>query len=507
MCLLIAGQALRTAQVLEPSAKSAFAEGCPEILSSSCELIGSLTAQHELASMLDHVARFLKSAWPPTDIYDAAYVYGNEALGYLRESVSSLPRRGVFVRCMSFCFALSRALRMSFRIGIDCPDEIADRAVFFYSSTNQRRSLAPIAERLADSVRLAVCKDDRTMRDEPRQIPLLLPYLLSLLYLPWIVSEYFRASGYRRMSFEFALDDYLLSCGYRLYLLEVLRRKRPAAVIMANDHSMLNRVLCEVCRCLAIPTAYVQHASVTSKFPPLAFDYAFLDGRDALEKYTSGKSTHAIILLAGMPTLDSALQEVKSAGTAKNVIALCAHTGENIDDVVRVAEGIQLQGWRDVSVVIRPHPGDLRRMDQWRRRAAECRAGFSDPAVEDAGTLLIRSQAVVASDSNILLEAAMLRAKPICYPYSNPVVDWYGFIRHGVASYAGTLAELLPQLGDPSDWSRHWLSARRYSEVIDTEFEGRSAELIASTLSDLTHKRSLPGVWVACGTQVYRPTQ
>ena len=55
-------------------------------------------------------------------------------------------------------------------------------------------------------------------------------------------------------------------------------------VFVANDHTGPCRSIRLACEQLNIKVAYIQHA-VSSIFPPLEFDYAFLDGKVAYDIY------------------------------------------------------------------------------------------------------------------------------------------------------------------------------------------------------------------------------
>lgn len=411
------------------------------------------------------------------------------------------------MRFLAFCFGLTRACRQHFRIRVCAKESIAGRPLFFYASSNQKRALKEVAARVPNAVKLAILKDDPTLKDEAQQMSLLFAYLVSIAYLPWIILQYVKSSGYRRKSFKYALDDYLLACGYNLYVRYFLSWERPSIVVMSNDHSMLNRILARVCLDLRVPTAYVQHASVSVTFPKLGFDYAFLEGRDALEKYQSKGLGSCIVFLAGIASLDDAVTCLMHFDGERNTIAVCSNQLDSVHDVVSLAQAIKQWAGQKFTVVLRPHPGDSKRLKEWRGCAQRIGVLFSDPQVENATALMIKSVIVVASDSNILLEAAILKAKPICFPYTNDVLDWYGFIRMGVAEYSANAADLLAEIEGGKRWPDYWYAAKYYSEVIATRFEGRSAELIAMTLCALLSGSRMPVEWVPDAPGVFQLVQ
>ena len=80
-------------------------------------------------------------------------------------------------------------------------------------------------------------------------------------------------------------DFIFYAIGYYEVYRRALRHYRPRAVVFSNDHNDDTRSLLLACRAEGVPTAYVQHASVSANFPPLGFDLSLLEGQDALDKY------------------------------------------------------------------------------------------------------------------------------------------------------------------------------------------------------------------------------
>jgi hypothetical protein len=61
---------------------------------------------------------------------------------------------------------------------------------------------------------------------------------------------------------------------------------RPRFLVVSNDHNPINRALTLLALKLGVKSIYMQHASVSERFPPLRFNYAFLDGEKALSRMT-----------------------------------------------------------------------------------------------------------------------------------------------------------------------------------------------------------------------------
>lgn len=61
----------------------------------------------------------------------------------------------------------------------------------------------------------------------------------------------------------------------------------PKVLVQANDHSPARVALSMVMKSLGIPRVYLQHAEVTSHFPPLDFEYSVLRNERSLRIYES----------------------------------------------------------------------------------------------------------------------------------------------------------------------------------------------------------------------------
>jgi hypothetical protein len=83
--------------------------------------------------------------------------------------------------------------------------------------------------------------------------------------------------------------------------LKAFAARRPAFVLLANDHTMICRAIAHAARCNGVTVGYVQHASVTEQNPSLrCFDVAFLDGQHAEDVYQKKDgSGHVVFVKAG----------------------------------------------------------------------------------------------------------------------------------------------------------------------------------------------------------------
>ncbi|MEJ7665852.1 MAG: hypothetical protein WKG07_43225 [Hymenobacter sp.] len=128
------------------------------------------------------------------------------------------------------------------------------------------------------------------------------------------LAAHWRAAGPWRF-----FDLIFYAIGYYEVYRRALRHYRPRAVVFANDHNDDTRALLLACRAEGVPTAYVQHASVSANFPPLGFDLSLLEGQDALDKYRQCGPVRGRVELVGMPKADAYLSQRNTAPAVRRV--------------------------------------------------------------------------------------------------------------------------------------------------------------------------------------------
>ena len=69
---------------------------------------------------------------------------------------------------------------------------------------------------------------------------------------------------------------YWLTYGYLKMLVSFFNDNKVKLAIVSSDHSMRTRVVAYAAKSCETKSVYIQHASVTTDFPKLVFDYALL---------------------------------------------------------------------------------------------------------------------------------------------------------------------------------------------------------------------------------------
>ena len=322
----------------------------------------------------------------------------------------------------------------------------------------------------------------------------LLAVLLALPFLPSLIRRLRASSDYVRRSARHHADLLFLAPGYYVASALWLRRHRPVAVFIANDHLMTTRAFNQAARDLGIPTFYVQHACVTTRFPPLAFTYALLDGRDALQKYEEAGPSDTIVYLTGLP---KAAEHLGHANTQTQVrrVGICINELDPVGAVIDLCKAIR-RAFPDMEMTLRPHPASIAVLDELLPALGGIDLRISNPLTESPFAYLARVDALLAGDSSIHLEAALVNVYPIYYPLSGAMADIYGFVARGLVEVAPSLAaaiDFLRRLAVEKPPVRH--RARYYDESLDTPHEGQASGLARRLIHSLLAGRPGDETW------------
>jgi hypothetical protein len=237
---------------------------------------------------------------------------------------------------------------------------------------------------------------------------------------------------YRARNFELMLKGF----GYIDKFVALLHANEPACIFISNDHYPDSRALILAARKLGIKCIYIQHASVSSLFPPMKASHALLYGEYSEKIYRQIGNTEASIIPVGNHKFDAyreCIQNKKFTGR----IGVAFNKLDPIKEVVAVCEHLAKHFPAD-SIILRPHPAEKRQLD----------AAFPISRADRENSLefLKGIDVLVAGNSNILLEAASMNVHACQIQFGAGVksfVDYYGFIRTGVAKEIKSKEELV----------------------------------------------------------------
>ena len=217
----------------------------------------------------------------------------------------------------------------------------------------------------------------------------------------------------------------------------ILKKYKPKKVVFANDHNPYQVALRIKAQKLKILTFYVQHACVGMNMPPLEFDVSFLDGLDAYNKYKKIGDIKGKIELTGVIRAHSKKLKVNTNKKVKR-IGIALNKYDKIDDVKKTIDKI-LEIKEVQEIHIRLHPGDSRTLIYNSEKIK-----YSDSKKEISFKFLEKIDLLIAGDSSIHLDAAILNVVPLYFKFSkHNVFDIYEFVKNGLVIYSKDIENLI----------------------------------------------------------------
>ncbi|HWP94748.1 MAG TPA: hypothetical protein VNL72_03330 [Gammaproteobacteria bacterium] len=283
---------------------------------------------------------------------------------------------------------------------------------------------------------------------------------------------------------------------------------KPRCLVLASDHVLTTRAAIASARRAGVPSVYIQHGCVSPSFPPLAMDYALLDGRYSFDVYAAKGLGHTRVSLIGIPRLSGA--RVRQAAPLGGPIGICTNELTPVETVLETIHWLRAH-FPERRLVLRLHPRQFAR--QALRRRFEGLVELSDSRREEPEDFLAAMDVIVAGSSTILLEAALLGVLPLYLRwfdvYTNFRVrdviglddsradfdDYYGFIARGVCLGVRDFGELERALTNDTDRNRLRASAKHFCDTVNTPHDFRSAELALRCIALAGDRRELPFRW------------
>jgi hypothetical protein len=404
--------------------------------------------------------------------------------------------------------------------------------VLFYAGTkNQIKSLIPTVVAMYDKgVECVAFFESRIACEEADSIAcrsfvafcpsvILVALYLFLVKAPFLYGR-LRSSG-NSVGIKKFFHCFCEAYAYIPYFIKLLDIIKPNFVIQSNDHNVANRCLRLVAEMQEIKTVYMQHASVTNLFPPLEFNYAFLDGEVALEEYiacqsgrTSGHrkstiSSNVMIFLSG--------QKKSIATSGPHDKDFCVGIGVNMmDEFDHLESLLNVFERKGVNCVVRTHPSQsvafLSKLESYisQRKLVRLSDGKESSLSEFFGQCSI----LIAANTSLHLEAAIAGLQTYYYEFSETTQspDYYGFVNSGLSAKLSTNIDLMTieEVMDLSASVEGRTNAiRRFSDSFGTQWQNREGELVADSLIRLISGRSLSDIYIEddksnCFKSVYR---
>ncbi len=271
----------------------------------------------------------------------------------------------------------------------------------------------------------------------------------------------------------------------------------PCLTVTCNDHSLRNRsfrLASQVCR---VKTLYIQHASVSESFPRLVFDYAFLDGRVALNLYSrieekfpaksDAMNIRTMIFLTGQKKIIFR----KSNTRQTFIVGIGVTTMDDAEVIKKIALDIIM---KDIEVHLRVHPslrpGNKIFADLFNFSELNHFIKFNDPKKHTLSEYFSSIDILLAGNTSLHLEAA-LAGVPTYYHALRKQVnlhDYYAYVKNGVSKvWPKNIASLsITQVKGLAEWEESRSEALKvYSETFRTKWEHHEGRLSAQTIAQL----------------------
>ncbi|GAA4430922.1 hypothetical protein GCM10023188_18030 [Pontibacter saemangeumensis] len=362
---------------------------------------------------------------------------------------------------------------------VEKPEKLEGNVWLYVVSQNNLDSLQFVRQNLPGSVFVAgQSKNIGRYQKEVERLSLRRK-LLYYYKLPSLLYQFLRKKPKSAIRFFDLLYD---AVGFYEVYYRKLQRYSPSAIIFANDHNADARAMLLAAKDLGIKTIYIQHASVSSLFPPLSYDLNLLEGQDSLDKYKQCGPIPGRVELVGMPKAD---KYIPYRNTSKHISTI--GIGCNLmDDLGEIEKMLRLlsQKLPDIKLILRPHPRDTRNIAALARVAPN--VYLSDSRSEPVFEYLRQLDVQISGTSGIHLEAVLLNVWSIYYDFSpsEKLNDYYGFVRHGLVDVAESAEGLIDNLrlhinSKPDVVGR----AKYYSATLCTADEGHSGDISISHIS------------------------
>ena len=247
-------------------------------------------------------------------------------------------------------------------------------------------------------------------------------------------------------------------------------------LIVSNDHFPIMRSFIEQACKHGIKMAYSQHASVSEYFPPLKFDYSFLDGKESFLKYKEIGSIRGDVFLVGSPRFDVITQLTHQDS---DLIGIAFNQLDENEKILKLVKKLKESGFHNI--VVRPHPQQDKNNPDWSLFTDEgCE--ISHPLQENPFKFISRLSFLIAGASSIHLEAALLQIPSAIINLQNleGFLDYYGYGKMGLTPIASSEEDIIELIKNPILPDINTI--RYYDATFKTNYDGKSASLAAQLI-------------------------
>jgi hypothetical protein len=311
-----------------------------------------------------------------------------------------------------------------------------NKAVFFSLSKNNHNVLNPLYRKYKKPC-LFLTTDYKNSNNKNLLFTKFIPFIFSLFFLPIkLINIPFLDKETRKRTVIF-LHEYLLSSGYNIFFKLFFKLNKVDKIIIANDHVQLTRIIVKNARKYNIKTYYLQNGCITPGFPILTTNYALVEGQYSKDIYKNKNVNNTVIKIIGMTKTDIENIQINNKTKIKK-IGICS-TGTMSYYDIKIIINYLKENYRDLKIILRPHPSEIFE-NKFSDYYNDSSILFSNSNKIHPIKFLEETDAIIAGNSAILLEAALLNVYPIYYFTKNNIIkynddnyDRYGFIKNKLA--------------------------------------------------------------------------
>jgi hypothetical protein len=346
----------------------------------------------------------------------------------------------------------------------------------FIISENNRNTLSSLKEKIKGAVYVTDVSECKKKDD----IVLLLDlriwlYLYKFPYILWHCYKVYNKEALSYIDYVFKAVGHYEAC------LWFLKKYRPAYIVFSNDHVILPKALLLAAKSLKIPTVYIQHASVSSYFPPLDFDLNLLEGQATVDIYKAIGPIKGKTHLIGMPKFDSYIN-CRNQAEKVTRMGVCYGLLDEQGDIERLLFYLK-EELPEITFSFRPHPIDNR---DFILPEGVCLSTKEETIFE----FLQKQDLIIAGNTSTHLEAVLLNVTSIYYAYSaiqNLMDDYYGYYKNNLVKKANSKEELVALIQEQAQKKDKdiYQKAVYYNALVGTENEGKSSALAIQYIDEL----------------------
>ncbi|HGY9592858.1 hypothetical protein JHL08_21610 [Vibrio campbellii] len=401
---------------------------------------------------------------------------------YLKYRIFCQGKHGLIYRVTSYFYNFIKSFNL-FRFKVKKSD-----VIFIYSTENQKKSLDLIQERYKEKHGES-CGVSYSLKNKLKSnyyFPEVYSYLVSLIFFPVAIIESLYSIFFKKDYDKYAhgIDRYILSFGQYITYWLFLSLIKPKIIMLSNDHNSEIRVVLSIAKKKGIKTIYVQHASPNSQLPPLEqFDKSLLDGQASLDVYdTIGKLSEDVELV-GISKLDK-VKRAKKGAYSREFVSIAINASFEMPNLISLIKEINTLG---EVVRLRLHPGQMGNQNSIKKQLNGLDVVFNDPTKDDLFDFILTSKSLIAGNSNILLEAALLNIPTYYARLDNSEFDYYGFVKNKISVEIKQDLSNITQVFNINEVSNKE-GLKYYDNSVGESYFGYSNELICDHIDDLLNK-------------------